>query len=391
MPPVTFVRFVLSLVSLAILAGSAYLLWSWAEGEVLRTESGEVLRIREDWRLWTGLALALWSLFGRLLLTPFLGRAEQDPPRYKRAQGRAIPGANGASLYVEEHGSSDSPVLIFTHGQALDATIWAYARRDLAKDYRLVFWDLPGLGLSRNARREDHLTVPAAAEQLARIMDACGGQRAILIGHSFGGMAIQELAQSDKEFSRRVAGVILLNTTLANPLRTMILGRLALALQKPVLEPMSRLTALIEPIAWLSNWQSYFSGFAHLANRIQFNGAVTRQQLEHTSLLSTRNSPRAIELRNIGMFRWSGLKATSFGVPVLIIGGAKDIVTKPGASERLALEVQGAQLMIVPDANHMGPVEHSAVYNSAIRRFAQECLAREEAAARSDLPKRSPV
>jgi hypothetical protein len=39
----------------------------------------------------------------------------------------------------------------------------------------------------------------------------------------------------------------------------------------------------------------------------------------------------------------------------------------------------------------MGPVEHSAVYNSAIRRFAEECLSRDEAAARSDLPKRTPV
>jgi pimeloyl-ACP methyl ester carboxylesterase len=381
MPLFTLVRFLLTLVSLAVLGAAGYLIWSWLDGDLVATSDGALIREREDWRVWAGLALLAWSFLGRFITLPLLARADRDPIEFKRGAGRMVDGAEGASLYVEDDGARDKPVLVFTHGQAVDTTFWSYARRDLGPSYRIIAWDLPGLGKSKHAPR-NALSVPAAAQNLRHVIAAARAERVVLVGHSFGGMTLQEFAQSEPElFRRHVAGVVLLNTTFTNPLRTMILNKLALALQKPVLEPMHHLTAWIQPLAWLSNWQAYLSGFAHMASRIQFADKVTRKQLDHATLLATRSPPASVELRNVAMYHWHGLESGPYGVPVLVIGGGVDIVTKLQANERIAADIDEARLMVMEKANHMGPLEFAADYNAAIADFAQDVFAKRPATA----------
>jgi pimeloyl-ACP methyl ester carboxylesterase len=376
MPLFTLTRFLFTLVSLAVLGVAGYLIWSWFEGNVVATYDDALIREREDWRVWTGLALLAWSFLGRFITLPLLARPDRDPIEFKRGAGRMIDGAEGASLYVEDDGARDKPVLVFTHGQAVDTTFWAYARRDLGPTHRIIAWDLPGLGKSKHAPR-NALSVPAAAQNLRHVIAAARAERVVLVGHSFGGMTLQEFAQSEPElFRRHVAGVVLLNTTFTNPLRTMILSKLALALQKPVLEPMHHFTAWIQPLAWLSNWQAYLSGFAHMASRILFADKVTRKQLDHATLLATRSPPASVELRNVAMYHWHGLESGAYGVPVLVIGGGVDIVTKLQANERIAADIDEARLMVVEKANHMGPLEFAEEYNTAIADFAADVLAR---------------
>lgn len=120
-----------------------------------------------------------------------------------------------------------------------------------------------------------------------------------------------------------------MNTTYTNPLATMILPRLALAL-RPVLELAFRLDVLLLPLAWLSSWQSYLSGSSHVANRITHGPRVTRSQLEHVTLLGTRNSPAVIARGNLAMFRWNGEGALAqTAVPVLILGASKTSSPNP--------------------------------------------------------------
>ena len=183
---------------------------------------------------------------------------------------------------------------------------------------------------------------------------------------------IQELARKSPQlFEREIAGAILLNTTYTNPLRTMVLRRWVSALQKPVLEPMCYLTILLQPLAWLNDWQSYLSGSAHLANRFQFGKDVTRRQLEHTTLLATRNPPAALAKSTLGMFRWQGLSVDHMGVPTLIIGGDIDIVTKAEASRAIKAKLADSRLKIMGSSNHMGVVEQWNEYRGAITDFAK--------------------
>jgi pimeloyl-ACP methyl ester carboxylesterase len=164
---------------------------------------------------------------------------------------------------------------------------------------------------------------------------------------------------------------VLVNTTYTNPLKTMILSPLVTALRWPLIEPMMRLTIWLQPLAWISAWQSYLSGSAHLANRLGFGKYVTRSQLEHTTLLATRNPPAVQAKGNLAMFRWDvSASLPQIPGPVLVLGGDVDLVTKLEASRVIAGAVPGARLQVVEGVNHMGFLERADVYNAAIAEFA---------------------
>ena len=372
MPLIVFARLALSLASLAILGATGYLLWSWHDGYWVLDAQGVAHQLHEPWRLWTAVALLAWSLLGRFLMTPLLAKPDTDPTRPERGDHQMIVSPTGSTLYVEVHGPKDAPPVILTHGWGLDSTIWYYLRRHLSQRFRVIVWDLPGLGRSRTASGQA-VDLSHFAQDLKALLSLTDGKPAVLVGHSIGGMTVQTLVRDHPEIlDDSVAGLVLVNTTYTSPLRTMVLSDLALALRWPLLEPLFRLTIWLQPLAWLSAWQSYLSGSAHLANRIGFASQVTRSQLEHTTLLATRNPPAVSARGNLAMFRWDADGALqAITVPTLILAGDVDLVTKCEASKTLARATPGGRLEVISDANHMGFLERSQVYNEEIARFCE--------------------
>lgn len=370
MPLLALLKFIFGLVSLLVLAAAIYLLWSWWGGHLVPASDGNgLVFVRDDWRLWTGLSLSGWSLLGRIPVTMLLGRGDSDPSRPRRESGSMVEGPSGSQLYVEQRGAGEGATLVLTHGWGLDSTIWDYASRGLGRSHPLVVWDLPGLGRSRLNAAE--VSLAGFAASLRRVVESADiDEKVVLVGHSIGGMAIQTLARDHPDFVRdRVAGIVLINTTYLNPLRTMILSPLLLALQKPVLEPVFHIMRWLQPLVWLGAWQGYLSGSAHIANRFGFGKYVTRSQLEHTTLLATRNPPGVQARGNLAMFHWDATDALAgLGVPLLVLGGDRDIITKVEASRTIAQSGAGG-FEVVEGVNHMGFLERADLYHLAIENF----------------------
>jgi pimeloyl-ACP methyl ester carboxylesterase len=65
------------------------------------------------------------------------------------------------------------------------------------------------------------------------------------------------------------------------------------------------------------------------------------------------------------------------GIPTLILGGTRDLLTPPGHSEAIARALPGAELVLVPDAGHLVMLEHPelvATHLAALlERAAQHC------------------
>jgi pimeloyl-ACP methyl ester carboxylesterase len=374
LPIISLIRTIFTFASLAILALGGYLLWEWYQGDMLRGADGILRRHREDWPLWVGGALLAWSLFGRFAVRLLVASRDTDPMRPARSKGRTITSETGATIYLEEHGSNSSQPLILTHGWSMDSTIWHYAKRDLADRYRIIVWDLPGLGKSK--RGGGKICLSEFARDLKSVIGQVGDQRPILVGHSIGGMIIQTLARDDPEwFRQHIAGTALFNTTFTNPLKTMIFSGLFQVMRKPLIVPMLTLDIWLAPLVYAMRWQSYLSGSTHMTARFGFGRHVTRSQLDHVALLMTKASPAVDARGDLAMIRWDGSRGTAqLNAPTLVIGGNMDIVTKAEASAIIAQKAPDAQLVILDGANHMGPVERANAYNEALANFVQRCM-----------------
>lgn len=105
MPLLSLVRLLTTLASIAVLATAVYLAWRWYDGYLVRDADGDLARMRENWHLWGALALGVLSFFGKILVTPLLGRPDTGEPSLEdRGTGAIIPGANGSQIFVEVMG-----------------------------------------------------------------------------------------------------------------------------------------------------------------------------------------------------------------------------------------------------------------------------------------------
>jgi pimeloyl-ACP methyl ester carboxylesterase len=383
MPIITIPRYLLSLVSLAILAGAVYCAWSWYEGYDVLYRDGSVRHVRgEAWRLYTAIGLTGWSFLGRSVVLLFMRPGKSDPVE-ERASASVVTAPDGSVLHVETLGKADGPTIVLTHGWGLNSTAWWYAKHALAARYRLVVWDLPGLGRSKPPK-DGKYTIDRFAEALGAVVRASGPGPVLLVGHSIGGMTTQTFFRAcPEDLRRQVAGVVLVDTSHEDPLQTMWLSPLWRALRWPVIEPMMWLTILLAPLAWLSSWQGYLSGSNQVVMRLTgFGRFATRGQVDFTARLACKGSPGIQAKGNLAMFRWhaTDVLPTIFP-PLLVLAGTKDIVTLPRASRLIAERAPRARLIEVEGCGHMGFMERADAYNDAIAAFADEVFTAPHASA----------
>ena len=370
------------LISLAVLAISVYLVWTGYQ----RADAGDpgldpaLAGEGDETRLWIGWGLLTLSFLGRFLWPLLLAKGGGKAPPIERGEAQDLVGADGSKLRVETFGSKDSPVLVLTHGWGLDSTVWRYARAHLAGRFRLIVWDLPGLGKSK-LPEDRRIQLERFAEDLRTVIGVAEGKPVVLVGHSIGGMTVQTLAGLRPELmGEQVKGLVLLNTTHLRPIRTTAVSGLVQALW-PIVAVLMKLQIALSPVFHLMKWQSYLSGSVHIAARIAgFGRHVTREQLEHTALLMTKASPAVEAKGDFAMMDWDVTrKLPEIRVPTLVVVGDRDLITRPDAGETIAKAIPGARLQRMEGCGHMGFYEYSDVYDAAIANFASEVLAAQPA------------
>jgi pimeloyl-ACP methyl ester carboxylesterase len=373
----TLLQRILALLSLIVLVAAGYFLWTWWDVQDFARDGLTNAGARENWRLYLGAALLAWSFLGAAPVRLLLGRSGGEGRRLQRGEGTHVDTPDGSRIYVESHGPDDAPVLVFTHGWGMDSTTWIDARRRLGQRFRLIVWDLPGLGRS-NGPKDGRYSLDRFADALAAVIDLAGRRQVILVGHSIGGMIIQTLARNHPgRFGTQVVGTVLENTTHTNPLNTTFLSSILRPLQ-PLLTPLMHLDIWLSPLVWLMNWQSYLSGSTHIAMRLSgFGTQPTRDLLEQAALLATRNSPAVQAKGNLAMMRWDATDDLArLRVPALVFTGGRDLVTKARAGEIIAQSVPQGRREHVAQAGHMGPQECADLYNRALSSFADTVFAR---------------
>jgi len=84
------------------------------------------------------------------------------------------------------------PVVVLVHGLGLDLDMWRFQRDVLAEDFTVLTYDLVGSG--KSAKPAETPSLSLFSDQLARLLDALGIDRAAVAGFSLGGMIARRFA-----------------------------------------------------------------------------------------------------------------------------------------------------------------------------------------------------
>jgi pimeloyl-ACP methyl ester carboxylesterase len=138
------------------------------------------------------------------------------PTVFAPLAGRRVPvtAPDGTALHVEVFGPDGAPTIVLTHGWTCALRFWTYQIQALVPDVRVVAWDFRGHGESAPAASGDY-SIDAFGDDLQAVLEATlpEGERAVLAGHSMGGMTIVSWAGRHRdEVQRRAGGVALVST-----------------------------------------------------------------------------------------------------------------------------------------------------------------------------------
>lgn len=274
--------------------------------------------------------------------------------------------------------------MVLVPGYCCPDNFWRYLAPALARDYRVVVYDLRGLGRSGMPRAPgyrahnvspDDFTIENQVRDLEAVLDAEGIASAALIGHSMGGQVILE---TYRQMNDRVSALVMLTAPFESPLKTFygrdfsnlfriariwmtmlprasVLVWRAMFLANPRLTHQAgQLSRALGPKARLEDMQSYYVHMAYLDPLVMLMMAEAMRQHSAADVLE------------------------DVEVPSLVVAGSLDTFTPVPLAETMHSLMRYAELVVIDGASHAAVIEKPDEVNEAITSFLNRRLLQTE-------------
>ncbi len=234
--------------------------------------------------------------------------------------------------------------LVFVHGYLGGSLQWDTQVEVFSKHFRVITPDLPGFGLNNEVQAPE--SIGGFAEYVFNDLDKAGIDRFHLVGHSMGGMIVQEMVAQQPD---RVDHLVLYGT---GPVGCMP-GR--------------------------------FESIDESRNRVSIEGAATTgKRISATWFLEGENANRyqacadiAVEASQqaalaglAAMEDWSGVQSLSkIKSPTLVLWGDGDRAYLWKQPKQLWQEIAGAQLAVIPGCSHSVHLEKPHLFDAVLMDF----------------------
>jgi pimeloyl-ACP methyl ester carboxylesterase len=288
------------------------------------------------------------------------------------------------------HGPKGAPTVVLIHGWTCRIAFWAPVIRALrtgAAGLRVVAYDQRGHGGSE-APGKDGYSVPILVEDLTAVLDATlePGERAVLVGHSMGGMTIMA-AGGDESILARTAGAVLCSTGFRNlpASSTVVPGLKRLPKANRAAHRLLLRSALpIGPITPISRAMLKHTALGPKSDK-------HLQTVNARIITACRPKPRAAwgaVLTELDVFEQVG----KLDVPTSVVFGGKDRLTPPDAhAQAIAAALPRFEGMTtLTGLGHMTPMEAPDVVASLIRKRVQTMVAARRVHRRPPAPPQPP-
>ena len=246
-------------------------------------------------------------------------------------------------------GTEGAPVVALIHGLGLTrGSTWNGLIPALAEDYRVIAYDLYGHGESAMPVTRPSLAVLAG--QLRDLLDHLEVEQAALVGFSLGGMINRRFAIDNPD---RATALVILNSPH---------------------ERSSDQQELVEKrVADTSD-----GGQAATINATLERWFTTGFRRDHTDAV---DQIRQVVLANDPTIYTAHQQVLATGVielmrpdpplrqPTLVMTCENDSGSTPAMSHEIAVEIEGAQVVVAPELQHLGLIERPDLFHDAITSF----------------------
>ncbi len=247
---------------------------------------------------------------------------------------------NGHNIWVEQYGLENGPVVVLLHHGLGSVKAWRRQAKVLAEaGYHVVAYDRWGYGGSDARPKLDLPTFSVDINDLNRLLEQLGINRAALVGHSDGGtIALYFAAQ----YPRLVSCLV----TVAAHIYV-----------EPKME--SGILGIMQE----------FETDEHFRMGMQDAHCEKYEAVFHNWF----DGWHRIEHRNWDMRPVLGM----IKCPSLIVQGERDEHATPQHARDIADSIYGAELWLIPEAGHMLPQENTSVFNPGLLQFLNQYRAGE--------------
>ena len=245
-------------------------------------------------------------------------------------------------IYIDDIGKGYPLVLV--HGFLGSSAMWSPQKEFLSKHYRVIAPALPGFGESSKIKSLD--SINAMAEKVLEILNKKEIKKFNLMGHSMGGMIVQEMAKISGE---KINKLICYATG-----------------------PIGDIPGRFEPID-ASREKLKENGIAETSNRISKKWFVEGDQAKYFYLCDNANkatSEEAADNALNALKNWNGVdNLKNINNETLIIWGDKDTAYNFDQVDALSKNIPNSKMEIFKGCSHNVHLELPEKFNEIVKNF----------------------
>jgi 3-oxoadipate enol-lactonase len=247
----------------------------------------------------------------------------------------------------EATGDAGLPPLVFLHGIGGAARAWRGQLTAFGDRFRTIAWDMPGYGGSQPLQRVSIATLAAALEDFLQSVDA---ERPGIVGHSIGGMIVQQLLAKQPHMA---SAVVLAQTSPA-------FGKPEGDWQKAFIDarlgPLDRGETLVSLAPSL------------VRELVGDNPDPDGMGLARNCMAAVPEATyRATMMALMGFDLRGALKKIE--VPTLLLSGSKDNNAPAPMMAKMATHIPGASYVELDGVGHLANLERPLAFNAALDQF----------------------
>lgn len=250
-----------------------------------------------------------------------------------------------AQIAYDVHGTT-GPWVTFSHSLGCTRHMWQEQISALARDFRVLAYDLRGHGESNSGGAPGSLNL--LASDVHALLDHLGISGTHFVGISIGGMIGQTLAIESPD---RIASLVLANTTAFMP--------------PPAVELWAQRVQVAQDRGVVALAQTSMERWFPAAFRKAQPEIIARMvgEFASTSVDGYVTCCQAI----MGLDTRAGLAAIR--CPTLIVGGTEDPGAPAEALTRMNQQIAGSQLVMLEGAGHLSNIDQSGPFTATLTEF----------------------